>query len=116
MINFATGIEYLVSKPFSVSGGLFTNFSSAPSIPGERGTRFQEARLPYVNALGGSFVLGFFSEHTLTRAGLTMSYGSGSDAVPRFEGIGAFGKDTEFVKIDVSQLFLFFFISSTFRY
>lgn len=116
VINLSTGIEYLVSKPFSISGGVFTNFSSAPKIPGDFGARSPDAHLPNVDAFGGSFVLGFFSEHTLTRAGITMSYGSGSDAVPRFAGIGAFGQQTEYVKIDVSQTFLFFFISSTFRY
>lgn len=116
VFNLSTGAEYLVAKAFSMSGGLFTNFSSAPSIPGARGSRSAEARLPHVHAFGGSFVLGFFSEHTLTRAGLTMSYGSGDDVVPRFAGLGAFGRETEYVKIDVSQLFLFFYISSTFRY
>src|SRR6185503_1021465 len=116
VINLATGAEYLVARSFSISGGLFSNFTSAPPIPGDRGAKFKDARLTHVNAFGGSFVLGFFSEHTLTRAGLTMSYGTGSDVVPRFAGISAFGKDTEYVKIDVSQLFVFFCISSTFRY
>lgn len=115
-LNLATGMEYLVGKSFSLSGGLFTNFSSAPLIPGKTGERFDDARLPFVNAFGGSFVLGFFSEHTLTRVGATLSYGNGSDVAPRFAGIGAFGRETEYVKIDVSQLFLFFFLSSTFRY
>jgi long-chain fatty acid transport protein len=115
-LNLATGLEYLMGKNFSMSGGLFTNFSSAPEVPGKKGERFDEARLPFVNAFGGSFVLGFFSEHTLTRAGVTLSYGNGSDVAPRFAGIGSFGRETEYVKIDVSQLFLFFFISSTFRY
>jgi hypothetical protein len=116
VINLSTGAEYLMSRRFSVAGGLFTNFSSAPGIPGEAGARFEDARLPHVHAFGGSFVLGFFSEHTLTRAGVTLSYGSGSDVVPRFEGLGAFGRETEYVKVDLSQLFLFFYISSTFRY
>ena len=30
--------------------------------------------------------------------------------------IGALGRETEWVKIDLAQLFLFFYVSSTFRY
>jgi hypothetical protein len=116
VVNLNVGAEYLVSKPFSISGGLFTNFSSAPQIPGELGARFNEGRLPYVNAFGGSFVLGFFGEHTLTRAGITMSYGDGSDVVPRYAGLASLGQQTQWTKVDFKQLFLFFFISSTFRY
>lgn len=116
VVNLAAGAEYLVVKEFSVSGGLFTNFASSRDIPGEPGTRLADPRLPHVNAFGGSFVLGFFGEHTLTRAGLTMSYGDGSDVVPRYAGLAALGRDTEWVKVDYAQLFLFFFVSSTFRY
>lgn len=114
VINLNAGLEYLVARDFSLSGGFFTNFSSAPRIPNEE--RFDTGRLPYINAFGGSFVLGFFSEHTLTRAGVTASYGGGNDVVPRVDGLGALGRQTEFVKVDIHQTFVFFFISSTFRY
>jgi hypothetical protein len=116
LVNFNTGFEYLVSKPFSISSGLFTNFSSAPSIPGPIGASFKESHLPHINGVGGSFVLGFFGEHTLTRVGITASYGAGSDVVPRYAGLSALGQQTEFVKVDLNQLFVFFYLSSTFRY
>jgi long-chain fatty acid transport protein len=116
LVNFNAGFEYLISRPFSISSGLFTNFSSAPSIPGSIGSSFKESHLPHVNGFGGSFVLGFFGEHTLTRVGLTASYGSGSDVVPRYAGLSALGQQTEFVKVDLNQLFVFFYLSSTFRY
>ncbi|MCK6551702.1 hypothetical protein L6R52_38065 [Myxococcota bacterium] len=116
VINVNTGVEYLVSKPFSVSAGLFTNFSSAPPIEGSIGDRLNESSLPQVHAYGGSLVLGFFSEHTLSRVGLTLSYGDGRDVVPRYAGLAALGQDTEWVTVEYSQLFLFLFLSSTFRY
>lgn len=116
VVNFNTGVEYFVSEPFSLSGGLFTNFSSAPSVPGRTGDTLRTSQLPHVNAYGGSFVLSFFSKHTLTRVGLTMSYGSGEDVVPRYAGLGALGRSTEWVRIELNQLFLFFSLSSMFRY
>jgi hypothetical protein len=113
VVNLNTGLEYLISKPFSVSGGVFTNLSSAPAIDGDT---FTQSKLPHINTFGGAFVLGFFSEHTLTRVGATFSYGSGTDVVPRYAGLGALGVGTQFVRVDLQQLFVFFFLSSTFRY
>ena len=100
-----------------MAGGFYSNFSSAPDIPGDQGDTFPADRLPHIDTYGGSLVLGFFGgTHTLTRVGLTMSYGEGNDVVPRFAGLGTVGGETEFVKADVSQLFAFLFVSSTFRY
>ncbi len=115
--NFNLGVEWLVIDPFSIAAGFFTNFSSAPAIPGAPGDTFVSDRLPHLDTFGGALVLGFFGgSFTLTRIGLTMSYGQGTDVVPRFAGLGALGRRTEFVKADVSQLFAFLFVSSTFRY
>lgn len=114
--NFNVGAEWLVSDPFSISLGAFSNFSSAPPIEKNVAT-FQTDRLPHVNTFGGALVLGFFGgTFTLTRVGLTMSYGEGTDVVPDVAGLRAVGGRPEFTRADVSQLFLFFFASSTFRY
>ena len=99
-----------------MSAGLFTNFSSSPTIPGPVGGSFDRSRLADVDAFGGSVVAGFFGEYTLTRVGLTMSYGDGADVVPRSEGLNALGQTTDYVKVDYSQLFVYFVLSSTFRY
>ena len=116
VVNLNLGAEYLVVRWFSVAGGFYTNLSSAPDIPGNDGATFAEDRLPSVHTFGGSLVLGFFSDYTLTRIGLTMSYGSGTDVVPRYQGLAALGEQAEFVKIKLNQLLAFAFISSTFRY
>jgi long-chain fatty acid transport protein len=117
IVNFNLGAEWLVVDHFSVSGGFFSNFSTAPEIPGKRGDVFREDRLPNLDAFGGSLVLGFFGgAYTLTRIGVTLSYSEGTDVRPHVEGLGVLGQRPEFVKEDVSQLVLFVFIGSTFRY
>ena len=116
VVNLNAGAEYLFVREFSLSAGLFTNFSTAPDIEGRIGQTFTGDRLPQVHAAGGSLVLGFFGDYTLTRVGFTLSYGEGTDVVPRVPGLAALGQPDEFVKVGLSQLFAFFFISSTFRY
>jgi hypothetical protein len=115
--NFNVGTEWLLIDEFSISLGFYSNFSSAPEIPGVRGDTFPNDRLPNIDTFGGALVFGFFfGQFTLTRIGFTLSYGEGDDVVPRFAGLGTVGGRTEFVKADVSQLFAFFYVSSTFRY
>lgn len=116
VLNLHLGGEYLFWREFSMSAGLFTNFSSAPVIPGEIGDVFERNFLPRIHAFGGSLVAGFFGEHTLTRMGVTMSYGSGTDVVSQSEGLTALGAVQDFVKVNFSQLFIFVFVGSTFRY
>lgn len=116
IVNVNLGTEYLIVKEFSMALGLFTNLSSAPEIEGQVGDIFEENRLPHVHSAGGSLVLGFFSEYTLTRLGLSVSYGEGTDVVPRTPGLAALGQPDEFVMVDYRQMFLFVFISSSFRY
>jgi hypothetical protein len=113
VVNFNFGLESLIRKEFSISFGLFTNFSSAPQIPGKTGDRFAKDYLPDTDAFGGSLVLGFFSEHTLTRIGVTTSYGTGADVIADSQQLGS---GDNFKRIDVRELFVFVFISSTFRY
>jgi hypothetical protein len=61
-------------------------------------------------------VLGIFGDYTLTRLGFNLSYGDGSDVVPRSAELAALGAPTEYVKVDYSQLSVYVFVSSTFRY
>ncbi|MBI4821818.1 MAG: hypothetical protein HY791_36500 [Deltaproteobacteria bacterium] len=116
VIDFAVGFERLFTKSFSLALGLYTNFSSAPPIPGDVGGKLDEAHLPNVDGFGGTAVLGFFSEHTLLRLGLVSMYGAGEDVIPRSEELRPIGSGGTYRKIQVSQLFLYFFLSSTFRY
>ncbi len=126
VVNVNAGGEYVLAytedrsgqpRPeLSLSAGLWTNFTSAPAIPGSRGDLFTADRLPHMHVYGGSLVLGLFGDYTLTRAGLTLAYGDGTDVVPRSAELAALGAPTEYVKVDFSQLSIYLFISSTFRY
>lgn len=116
VVNIAVGHERIIWKRFSLAAGAYTNLSSAPNIPGEEGDLVPRAYLADVFGLGGSLVAGVFSDHTLTRIGGTATYGVGSDVIPSSEALLPLGTGGTFRKIAVTRLFLYFFISSTFRY
>ena len=116
IMNVNLGGEYEVFEQVILSIGLFTNLTSAPRIDGDVGQTYERDRLAHVHAAGGSGMLGFVTEHTVTRIGGVISYGEGSDVVPRTPGLAVLGEPDEFVKVDFSQLFAFVFLSSTFRF
>jgi len=114
-INAAAGLEVRLDDTFSLASGAFTNFSSAPRLP--PGDRFDRDHLPRVDMFGGSFVVRHHGDYTLTRAGVTASYGEGESVIPvqtRQERDG-FGPD-DFQRIDVSELLVYLFVSTTFQY
>ncbi|MCB9655604.1 MAG: hypothetical protein H6729_15890 [Deltaproteobacteria bacterium] len=115
IVNAHLGAEWLVEKSWSVAAGVFTNLASSPPLPGVDGQRFSQDQLPHVNGLGGSLVLGLFGDYTLTRLGLTGSYGAGSDVVAQQDGLRALTEDTAFTKASLRQLFFFFYLSTTLR-
>lgn len=116
VVNGSVGGEYRFDDGFSLAGGLFSNLSSAPTISGSSGDGFAQDRLPHVNELGATLVAGFFTESNLTRAGVIMSYGEGTDVIPRYAGLAALGGRTEYVRVDIQQATLYVFISTTIRY
>lgn len=116
VLNLNAGFETMVTQDLSVAFGFWTNFSSAPEIEGPVGATFEADRLPDIDAYGGSMVLGFHGEHTLTRAGFTVTYGAGDDVISRSQELRPFGDQRELRKIELSQLLFFFFLSSTFMY
>jgi hypothetical protein len=94
----------------SLASGVFTNFSSSDRIPdGVKGVLKQDY-LPHVNEYGVSGVLGYFTEHTLTRLGTMMTYGQGADVIPQQSAEG------QYRKIKLQSIYLYVFFSSTFRY
>ena len=110
------GGEYELSPEFTIAGGAFSNFSSAPPIPREVGAGFDEDRLAHIHELGATLVGGLSTKHNLTRAGFILTYGAGSDVVPRYAGLAALGARNQYVKVRVQQATLFFFLSTTLRY
>lgn len=105
--NLNLGFETLFEKNLSIAFGFFTNLSSAPPIPEAKDNLLDRDYLPNVDEIGGTAVLGWYGEHTLNRIGLSFTYGQGHDVVP---------SQDSFRRISVSSLFLYAFVSGTFRY
>jgi len=114
VINGNLGVEFLFLDRFSVAMGGFTNFSSAPEIPGNQTlTAPAPAR---VHMFGGTFAAGYSSEHTLTRIGMLYARGSGHD-VQAVDPAGQLASQEQtFTRVPLTQSYVYFFMSSTFRY
>ncbi len=111
--NIAIGGEYLLRPELSVALGVFTNFASSPPIPGPTGAGFDRDRLPHVHEVGGTLVGGIITENTITRIGLLLAHGAGSEVVPRSAGLDAVGGRSGYVKADRQQTSVFFYLSNT---
>jgi hypothetical protein len=111
VINGNLGAEVQFLKRFTVGVGAFSNFSSAPTIGDP--TRPAPAR---VHMVGGTVAVGIFSEHTITRIGMTYARGSGSDVIPVNSPDQLALDAQQFVKVDLTQSYAYFFLASTFRY
>jgi hypothetical protein len=113
VINGNLGVEVTIAKTFSIGLGGFTNFSSAPSIPANA-TRPAPA---HVNMYGGTLAVGYASQHTLTRVGILYSYGEGYDVHAVNDPSQLSTDDPQgFVRVPLTQSYLYFFLSSTFKY
>jgi hypothetical protein len=113
VVNVNLGAEVQFLKRFMLGLGAYTNFSSAPSIPDIVAIRPTPA---HVHMVGGTFAFGIKSEHTLTRLGVAFARGSGNDVVASNDPDQLALDTQQFVRVDLTQTFLYFFLSSTFMY
>lgn len=112
VINMNLGAEMTILQFLSIGLGGFTNFSSSPDIP----TDAERPAPAHVNMYGGTLAAGYSSLHSLTRIGILYARGVGADihAVNRPDQL-----DTDsqgFARVDLTQSYLYFFLSSTFKY
>lgn len=110
--NLNLGVEHWLSPDWTLSGGLFTNFSSAPSIDDAEGKTRAADALPDVDTFGGTFALGWLGAHTLTTMGLELSYGTGKDVIADDQRLRPFGTE-QFRVVRIRELSVFLFLSST---
>lgn len=110
------GGEYLINRDWSAALGFFTSNSGAPALATRSDGSLEagSSHLPNVSLVGGTATLGMLGNHSITRLGLSVSYGSGEDAVPA-DPTGVFDP-TGYTRAAVRQLFLYVFLASTFRY
>lgn len=119
LVNGAVGFEKLLSDELSVAVGLFTNFTSAPELDYDEVTgvlRAGSSRLSRVHMIGGSFALGFFSEHSLSRLGVTGSTGWGKAVLPTAPADRLGTRANALRAVDATQTYLYVFWSSSFRW
>ena len=109
--NGACGFELLVRDGLSVAVGAFTDRSAvANGLRAQHGDASEfEGQLEDVDLYGGTFSLGLFGEHSLTRVGVTANLGNG-----RMSSF-SFWDDTWRVH-EVRRSSAYVFVASTFRY
>jgi len=98
---------------FMLGLGAYTNFSSSHSIPDSIAIRPTPA---HVHMVGGTLAFGIKSEHTLTRLGVAFARGSGNDVIASNDPDQLALDTQQFVRVDLTQTFLYFFLASTFMY
>jgi hypothetical protein len=116
VVDLNVGGEYLINRDYSVAAGLFTDFSTAPSLAVKADGSLQDgsSRLANVNLYGATATVGMLGRHSISRLGVSLAYGSGEDAVPN-DPSGIFDAQG-YSRASVRQLFLYVFLASTFRY
>ena len=116
VVDVNLGGEYLLNPAYSVAMGFFTSRSGAPEFRlAPDGTLLPgSSRQPRVSLYGGTATLGLIGQHSISRLGMSVAYGTGDDAVPN-DPTGIIDP-TGFRPAEVKQLFLYFFLASTFRY
>lgn len=113
VVNVNVGGEYLVIHEVSISGGFFTDYSSAPRIA--EGLS-QVDHLPHVNLTGLTLGLGYYTEHTISRLGVLYSFGTGFDSIPDSDIGRVLEQQQRFRRVEIFQSFFYVFLSSSFRY
>jgi len=116
VVDLNAGAEYTVNADYSVALGLFTSRSGAPEFQlNPDGTLGPESsRQSRVSLYGATATLGFLGQYSISRVGVSASYGTGQAAVPN-DPTGIVDP-TGFHAVGVKELFLYVFLASTFRY
>ena len=116
VVDLNAGGEYLLDPEYSVAAGLFTSRSGAPGfrLDSDGTLAAGSSRQPRVSLYGGSATLGLIGQHSISRLGVSVAYGTGDDAVAN-DPTGVFNARS-FRPAEVKQLFVYFFLASTFRY
>ena len=116
VVDLNAGGEYLLDPEYSVAAGLFTSRSGAPGfrLDSDGTLAAGSSRQPRVSLYGGSATLGLIGQHSISRLGVSVAYGTGDDAVAN-DPTGVVNARS-FRPAEVKQLFVYFFLASTFRY
>jgi len=115
VLNLNAGAEALFATDYTVALGAFTDHSGAQPLDADPSgvLRAGSSRLSNLNLYGGTLTLGVIGNHSISRLGMSIAYGGGEEAVAdESGGVGSL----QYQRARVHQLFLYFFLASTFRY
>ncbi len=115
VVNLNAGGEYLLNADYSIALGLFTDRSGAQPLQADASGLITPgtSHLTNVDLYGGTATFGVLGQHSISRLGMSISYGTGEDAALVD---GASLTSAAYQRVSVRQLFLYFFLASTFRY
>ena len=84
VVNGSLGAEYVIANQYPLRAGFFTDFSQSnePVGHGIGQPNVDADNTDHINRFGGTFSIGFRTEHTATDVGAALSGGSGTDLVP----------------------------------
>lgn len=119
IFNFAIGGERYLTSGFSISGGMFTNFSAAPRIDvdDEGFLTDTSSRLSNISMVGASLSIGLHTENVDSRLGVTGSVGYGLGVKPSpVEDRFAEQLGPPLIARNEGQAFVYVFWSSSFRH
>ena len=77
VVNGAIGLEYVFADRYPLRAGFFTDFSASKNPPDPN-----VGNTSHIDRLGGTFSIGYRTEHTSSDLGVNVSGGSGRNVVP----------------------------------
>jgi hypothetical protein len=118
LANVSIGCDVLLSDDVSVAAGAFTNLSGAPAllVDDSGNLRPESSRLSQVHMFGGSLSLGFHSQFSVTRVGLTGSAGAGDIVQPSSPDVRLLDDGPPLRATRETQTLLYLFVATTFRF
>lgn len=117
VVNFNVGVEFMPWKTLTVGGGFFTDFSSSPRLSGARFSgALANPTLSSIDLYGFAATVGFSSEYTVTRVGVTYALGKGYDVVAEDNVARLFDGTSAFRRVELFTSFFYIFVSSTLQF
>lgn len=112
VVNGSLGAELVIADVVPVRLGAFTDLAAtAEPQPQPPGTPDPNAtNTDHINRFGGSFSVGYRTEHTATDIGAIVSYGAGHDASPRNLDF------TDIIVTRATQRYTYVFIASSYEF
>ena len=112
VVNGSIGAEYVFANQYPLRAGFFTDFASSP-VPighGDGVPNPDPDNTDHINRFGGTFSIGFRTEHTATDVGAAISGGTGTDIVPD-------NLNFQITKpVTSSQLLAYIFLASSYEF